>query len=297
MATIGPLLATARLPFLALTPASMVLGLATAIASGHDVPIADVVIALLGGLAAHAAVNAFNEYFDFRSGLDLRTERTPFSGGSGALPANPALAQATLAFASLCLVFACGVGLHFLRLRGLALLPIGLAGVAVVLAYTPWVTRQPAASLVAPGLGVGPLMVIGTHVALTGTHAPAAWAASLVPFFLANGLLLLNQFPDVEADRSVGRRHLPMLLGRPRAARLHAALLVLAYLSLLGSIAIGALPAWSALGLLTAPLAVAVAIGARRHADDIPGLQPTMGRNVVVVLLTPVLTAVGILLA
>lgn len=297
MANIGPLIATARLPFLALTPACMVLGLATAIASGHDVSIADGVVALLGGLAAHAAVNAFNEYFDFRSGLDLRTERTPFSGGSGALPAHPALARATLAFASLCLVFACGVGLHFLRLRGLALLPIGLAGVAVVLAYTPWVTRQPAASLVAPGLGVGPLMVVGTHVALTGSHAPRAWVASLVPFFLANGLLLLNQFPDVEADRSVGRRHLPMLLGRPRAAQLHAALLALAYLSLLGGIATGTLPAWSTLGLLTAPLAVAVAIGARRHADDIPGLQPTMGLNVVVVLLTPVLTAVGILLA
>ena len=28
----------------------------------------------------------------------------------------------------------------------------------------------------------------------------------------------VNQFPDVEADRQVGRRHLPMVWGRPRAA-------------------------------------------------------------------------------
>lgn len=296
MIAVGPLLATARLPFLALTPACMALGVATAVASGAAVSIADCLVALLGGLAAQAAVNALNEYFDFRSGLDLRTARTPFSGGSGALPSNPALAPAVLAFASICLALTCGIGLHFLRLRGLALLPVGLGGIAVVVAYTPWTTRNAAASLVAPGLGVGPLMVVGTHVALTGSYSRAAWAASLVPFFLANGLLLLNQFPDIEADRSVGRRHLPMLLGRLRAARLHTGLVALAYLSLLGCIAAGALPVWSALGCLTLPLAAAVAIRTHRHTDDIPRLQSAMGMNVVVTLLTPVLAAVGILI-
>jgi len=43
-------------------------------------------LALLGAFLAHVSVNTLNEYYDFKSGLDLETIRTPFSGGSGALP-------------------------------------------------------------------------------------------------------------------------------------------------------------------------------------------------------------------
>ena len=43
-------------------------------------------IALLGMLLVHVACNILNDYFDFESGLDLQTEKTPFSGGSGILP-------------------------------------------------------------------------------------------------------------------------------------------------------------------------------------------------------------------
>ncbi len=41
-------------------------------------------LALLGAFLAHISVNTLNEYFDFKSGLDLETIKTPFSGGSGA---------------------------------------------------------------------------------------------------------------------------------------------------------------------------------------------------------------------
>jgi len=43
--------------------------------------------AFVGALFAHISANVFNEYFDFKSGIDLNTQRTPFSGGSGILPA------------------------------------------------------------------------------------------------------------------------------------------------------------------------------------------------------------------
>lgn len=288
-------LATARPPFLLLAPACILLGIGTAVWTGASVAPFDVVLVLIGGIAAHAAVNAFNEYYDFRSGLDLHTDRTPFSGGSGTLPAHPDIAPLTFLFACACLVVACGVGLVFLLKRGTALLPIGLLGVAVVLAYTPWVTRHPAASLIAPGLGFGPLMVVGTHVALTGNYDSAAWFASAVPFFLANNLLLLNQFPDVEADRQAGRRHLPMLLGRPAAARVSVIVLNLAYLSLLVALALHTLPLASGLGLLTAPLAFLAGRKAIRHADDLAALMPALGLNVAVNLATPVLMGIGLL--
>ena len=44
-------------------------------------------LAFLGLLLCHIGVNVLNDYFDYKSGIDLKTKRTPFSGGSGILPA------------------------------------------------------------------------------------------------------------------------------------------------------------------------------------------------------------------
>ncbi|MBL8534928.1 MAG: prenyltransferase [Betaproteobacteria bacterium] len=287
-------IATARIPFLTLTPACMSVGLATALAGEQPVQPLDAMIALGGGLAAHVAVNMLNEYHDFRSGLDSMTDRTPFSGGSGALPADPGAAPAVLASAVVAFSLACLAGLHFLSDRGMALLPLGIAGLILVSAYTPWITRHPLASLLAPGLGFGPLMVVGTHIALTGHATAAAWTASAVPFFLVNGLLLLNQFPDVEADRSVGRRNVPLLLGRPLAARVYVSLLASAYGAIVIAVALNALPITCLLGLLTAPLAYQAARTSLRCANDMDCLMSALGRNVIVNLATPPLLAAGV---
>lgn len=294
--TAATLIATTRPAFLLLAPACMLVGTGTAMRTGLPVQAIDIVLALLGGIAAHAAVNALNEYFDFRSGLDAMTQRTPFSGGSGALPARPDLATATLVLACAALAVACAVGLYFVSERGTALLPVGLLGVVVVVAYTPWATRHPIACLLAPGIGFGPAMVVGTHVALTGTYTAAPWTASVVPFFLANALLLLNQFPDVEADRRVGRRHLPMLLGRPRAARIYAAFVGAAFAWLTIAVITGLLPMGCAAGLLAAPLGYSAARRALHDADDLLALMPAMALNVGINLATPVLMGVGLVL-
>lgn len=292
-AWLGP----ARLPFLVLTPACIVLGLACVHWTQGRVNLSEALLVLLGAVAAHISVNAFNEYQDFHSGLDALTQRTPFSGGSGVLPAHPNLAGSTLAMAVTSLAVSMGVGLYFVALRGPALLPLGLAGVALVLIYTQWITRHPVLCLLAPGLGFGPLMIMGTQVALTGEYAGAAAAASLVPFFLVNNLLLLNQFPDAEADRRVGRRHLLITAGPVVAARWYAALTVLAFASLVVSVLAGRLPGGALLGLLGLTLALPTARDVLTHARAVERLLPAMGRNVAINLVTPALMALGILMS
>ncbi|MDH5182207.1 MAG: prenyltransferase, partial [Gammaproteobacteria bacterium] len=87
------LLGATRPPFLILTPACVFLGYATATLAAPQIDMMLFLLVLAGALCAHISVNAFNEYFDFKSGLDLHTTRTPFSGGSGSLPANPQMAR------------------------------------------------------------------------------------------------------------------------------------------------------------------------------------------------------------
>ena len=294
MSAASRLLGPMRVPFLALSLVCVALGVATAWhAEGHVAwPLS--ALALVAALAAHVSVNAFNEYLDFRSGLDLNTQRTPFSGGSGALPADPTAAPLALAIAAVAFLVVAAIGLWLVSLRGAVLLPLGIAGLVLVVAYTSLLTHDPYACLVAPGLGFGPLMVVGTHIAVAGRYDTAAGVAALVPFFLVSALLLLNQFPDVEADRQVGRRHLPIAWGRPRAARVFVVLYALGYLSLVAGVLAGALPWPCLLGLVTLTLAVPAARDVLRHPDDVKALLPAMGRNVMVNLVTPVLVAAGL---
>lgn len=77
-----------RPSFLALSPLCVFLGLSTSLATEPQVNIFTFVLVLMGAISAHISVNMLNEYYDFISGLDLKTEKTAFSGGSGALPDN-----------------------------------------------------------------------------------------------------------------------------------------------------------------------------------------------------------------
>ena len=294
MSNLKYLLGPMRLPFLALTPACVLLGLGTAVWSSAQVNALYFILALVGAICAHISVNALNEYLDFKSGLDFRTERTPFSGGSGTLREKPELARQALGAAIIAFAITGLIGLFFLRVRGLSLLPLGILGLLVVVAYTPWFSRHPLLCLIAPGLGFGPLMVMGTDFVLTGEYSWTAFMASLVPFFLVSDLLLLNQFPDAEADQSVGRRHYPIIIGRRASSLIYGAFMVLAYLSIVLGVSLGQMPRTSLIGLIVLVIAIPASVGAYRYAEDMNKLMPYMGLNVVVNILTPVLVAVGL---
>ena len=297
MASNQTLLGPMRVPFLILTPACVALGLGSAYRSQGSIDPVHAALVLVGAIAAHISVNAFNEYFDFKSGLDFRTRRTPFSGGSGSLPAAPHMARRTLHTAVAAFCMAAAIGIYFSIVSSPVLIPIGVVGLFLLVFYTSWVAHHALLCLIAPGLGFGPCMVMGTHVALTGGFSWTAFIVSLVPFFLVSNLLLLNQFPDVEADRSIGRRHYPIVIGRHASSWLYAGFLLLAYMSLITGAALALLPKWCLIGLATAALAVPACLIAIRHPDNIEKLLPAMTMNVAVNVATPALVAVGFFIA
>lgn len=297
MTTATAVMASARPKFLVLTPLCVMLGYATALQTGLDIDPMLLTLLLIAALGAHIAVNALNEYQDFTSGLDLKTVKTPFSGGSGALPNNPAAAKAVLTLAALSLATTVLIGLYLVSLRGAPLLALGVIGVITILTYTRWLNRYAFLCLIAPGTAFGLLMVWGTAIALTGKLPLAALWASLPAFFLVNNLLLLNQFPDVEADRSVGRNHLPIRYGRKTAAWVFTLFLATTYLCIFTAVITGGLASGALWGLATIVLAVPTITGVLRHADSLDKLQRYLGFNVALTLLTLALLVAGLLFA
>jgi 1,4-dihydroxy-2-naphthoate octaprenyltransferase len=235
-----------------------------------------------------------NEYQDFKSGLDALTQKTPFSGGSGALPKHPHAAGAvrtTLWGLSLLFVV---LGVTLVVHIGWAILPIGLLGALLIATYTTFITRQPWLCLLAPGLAFGPLMVVGTAYAWSGTFSGLALALSMVPFFLVNNLLLLNQFPDKEADEQVGRFNILMQLGLPFASGLFVAFLGLAYVSLGLSIALYSLPTGVYFGFLTALLALPTAWLVLKFYANLEKMLFAMAMNVIINIILPLVISAGL---
>lgn len=296
MSRIKYLLGPMRVPFLALTPTSVFLGFAGAVWTSGTVDFWYLFLVLIGALSAHISVNALNEYYDFKSGLDLRAKRTPFSGGSGTLPQRPQEARNALATGLTAFCVTSMVGVFFLCVRGLLLLPLGVIGLVLVFTYTIWLTRRPLLCLIAPGLGFGQLMVMGTGFALTGGYSWATFIASLIPFFLVSNLLLLNQFPDVDADQTVGRRHFPITVGKRNSALIYGTFLFSAYASIAAGVWCACLPRLSLIGLISVIIAAPTFLGVVRYAEDTERLITYMGMNVIIVLGTPVLVGIGFLL-
>ncbi|GAB6034171.1 prenyltransferase [Galenea microaerophila] len=294
------IIGTMRPFFLVLTLAVVHLGIALAVYEGASFSYRLYFLTLMAALSAHASVNMLNEYEDYLSGLDNLTQRTPFSGGSGRLQAYPDLAKQAaywvrhIAYGLLGISIT--IGIYFVFLRGWQLLPLGVVGVILIVAYTRKITRQPWLCLVAPGIAFGPIMVMGSYFVFAGHYSWSSFAVSLIPFFLVNNLLLLNQIPDEEADRKVGRYNLIMLLGRARSLSIFQFFLLGSYLLLLLLVAIQWLPTWALLGLLTLVLAVPLFFKIHHAHQDIEQLLPLLAWNVIINIVTPLLIALGLYL-
>lgn len=286
-----------RVPFLLLTPVCVFLGAAAAYYAEGMFRLDYFLLALVGGLCAHISVNALNEYDDFKTGLDHATMRTPFSGGSGTLPRHPEKAYYVLSIGLGSLAVTVFTGAYFLWVRGPLLLPLGILGILAIVLYTRLLTRDPFLCLLAPGIGFGPCMVMGTAFVMTGSYSMVAFAASMVPFFLVSGLLLVNQFPDIAPDAGAGRYHLMIAHGKKAGVVVYGVFLTGTYLLIVLSWIVGWFP-WPALilSLLTAPLAIYTWTGIASHfMGKIEDMLPYMGKNVIITLLTPILLTMGLI--
>jgi 1,4-dihydroxy-2-naphthoate polyprenyltransferase len=237
---LAPWLGVARAPFL-LLPVTLVAAGAAAAAYGGAFGWRPTLLALVGLLLLHAAVNALNEASDMTTGIDLKTLRTPFSGGSGTLPAGRLSVRATRVFAYGCAVIGGLIGGWFaLRLGPMFALLMAL-GAASVLFYSDVFARTGVGEIFA-GLGLGALPIWGAAWVQGPPPGPAALWAGVPGFFMTFNLLLLNEFPDEEADRAGGRRNLVMMLGRKGAALVYAAAAIATPASIVVAVVLRALP-------------------------------------------------------
>ncbi len=287
--------AVARGPFLLLPITLVAVGTGAAAYLGmHDWMRAG--LALLGMLGVHVAVDAFNEASDYRRGIDLNTRRTPFSGGSGTLPAGKLSYRQAFAMGLIGGAVGIAVGIYFLTVVGTILIPILAVGALAVFAYTTLLARSYVGEFFA-GLGLGAFPVIGTTLVQTGGYEAVSIAASIPAFFMTFNLLLLNEFPDEEADRAGGRRNLVLLLGRQKAAWVYALCAFAVPVTLIAAVYHHHLPTWALIAIAPSLLFLGKPLRWALTAAQDPVPIPALGSNVIWNLSTNSVLAIALFLA
>jgi 1,4-dihydroxy-2-naphthoate octaprenyltransferase len=212
------------------------LGTAVGLMRGAFDPI-NFLLALLGGVSAHAAINLISDYNDFKKGVDTTDAR---SSHPGALVDELVLPEIVLIAAFLMFAITGGVGSLLLLRAGYPVLLFGLAGILGGCLYTSGSLAykyRGLGELFIPLL-MGPLMVVGACYVQTGTADPLAFLLSFALGALVGSVTLSNNLRDMVDDARARIRTLPAIIGVGPAKALYYGMIVLPYAIVGGTVAL-----------------------------------------------------------
>ncbi|GAC1384840.1 MAG: 1,4-dihydroxy-2-naphthoate polyprenyltransferase [Ktedonobacteraceae bacterium] len=210
-------------------------------------------VTLLSSLFLQIGANYFNEYFDYRYGLDSMASL----GASTVIFRSEMTASQVLAGGIGSFGVAALLGIILFYLVGPAILLFGLAGMAVAYFYSAWPFKFASRGLgdIMVYLAMGLLMTWGAYYVQIPHWSWRAFAASVPVGFLVTAILNMNNVRDYQEDLAVHKRTLPVRFGQLFGRRYHAALLFGSYLAVGVFVLFGLLPLYSLIVWLTFPLA------------------------------------------
>lgn len=216
-------------------------------------------VSLIAGVLAHTAANLWNDYFDFKGGVD-----TADGGiGSGVLVHGDMTPARCFRGGVVCALLA-GVGGVWLATQvGPGIVWLGLVGLIGSVGYSsgPFSPKHCALGEVWVFLMMGVGMTLGGYMAQTGVFSWTAIAAGTPAALLMTLILYTNNLRDLRTDQAAGLKTLPMLF-KPMEAKVIAVLFwVVAYAMTVLMAVTHQLPLGSLLSLLTLPLSIPWALG------------------------------------
>lgn len=212
---------------------------------------------LIASLFIQTATNLFNEYYDFKRGLD--TEESVGIGGTivrdGIAPETVLKLAVAFLTASLLLgVYICANSSWWIAVIGLVCMAAGYyyTGGPYPIAYTPF-------GELTSGLFMGFIIVLISFYIQTGSVTTESILISIPITVLVGGILLANNIRDLDGDKNKGRQTLAIMLGRPKAIAFLSTMFAFSYLWIVGLILFGAASPWLLFVFASIPKAVQAA--------------------------------------
>ena len=217
------------------------------------------ILFLLGCLLIQAATNLFNEYYDYKYGLD-KVDSEGISGSivKGNLSPKEVMVGALVLYA---LAFVLGLILTFMT--SIYVLVVGLVCMLAGYFYTGGkypIAYSPFGEVVS-GFFMGTIIIALSFYFQTGYVNADIIIVSLPLFIMIGAILLANNIRDLDNDKESGRRTYAILVGRNNAIKTMAGSFIIVYLLNILFIVTKYVSWWNLLVFVTIPLAIKIIKG------------------------------------
>ncbi|WP_338471989.1 1,4-dihydroxy-2-naphthoate polyprenyltransferase [Niallia sp. XMNu-256] len=237
----------------------VILGTVIAVNHGTEVKALLFLMMLIASMLIQIATNLFNEYYDYKRGLDHEGS-VGIGGGivrDGIKPSTIMnLAFSLYGISILIGVYICMNSSWTLALIGLACMMIGYlyTGGPIPIAYTPF-------GELASGFVMGMGIVLISFFIQTGTVTLDSILISTPIMILVGNINLSNNIRDLDGDKENGRRTLAILLGKKKAVLFLASLFIVSYIWVFSLVGFGVISPWILLVALSIPKALTAVKG------------------------------------
>ncbi len=206
---------------------------------------------LIASLLIQSATNMFNEYYDFKLGLD--NEKSVGIGGT--IVRNGIQPKTVLQLALVFYAIALLIGIYIIVQTSWWLAVVGIVSMAIGYFYTggPFPIAYTPFGEVVSGFVMGMLLVLISYFIQTGEVTTDAILLSVPSMFLVANIMLANNIRDIVQDTKGGRKTMAILIGRENAVRVYATLFALSYIWVIALVLSQHVTPWALIVLLTIP--------------------------------------------
>ncbi|WP_285768975.1 1,4-dihydroxy-2-naphthoate polyprenyltransferase [Peribacillus sp. SI8-4] len=235
---------------------------------------------MIASILIQAATNLFNEYYDFKRGLDTE-ESVGIGGGIVRHGMTPklimTLALGMYAIALLLGIYICASSSWWLAAVGLVCMLVGYlyTGGPLPISYTPF-------GELFSGLFMGFLIILIAFFIQTGYVSSTAILIAIPSGVLVGLINLSNNLRDHDGDKAHGRKTMPVVMGRKHALTFMAIMFAFSYLWLVGLVVTGTVTAWILLAFLSIPKAMKAVkgfVGKTQPITMVPAMKATAQTN------------------
>ncbi|WP_313235498.1 1,4-dihydroxy-2-naphthoate polyprenyltransferase [Sporosarcina ureae] len=249
---------------------------------------------LVASLLLQMATNMFNEYYDFKRGLDDEHS----IGIGGTIVRNGVQPKTVLNLALILYGLSVLLGIYICMETSWWLAAVGSVAMLIGYLYTggPYpIAYTPFGELVS-GFVMGMLLILIAFYIQTGTVTGNAILLSVPSMLLVGAIMLANNIRDIVQDTKGGRKTMAILVGRNHAVTILATFFIVSYVWIIVLVVTGHVSPWALLVLLSIPKPLHATKTFRKHEQPIQ-VMPAMKDTGVTNTLFGLLLGIGILIA
>ena len=260
---------------------------------GTGLAIFHTVLIFLAVVTAQIVANLWNEYKDFKSGLDAGQK----VGNAGSITRGAITPELIITMIKVLMFVPITIGIYLSATITWYYIPIGFLCILISFLYSGGpkpISRTPFGEI-SSGIAMGFAIVLITGYAWIRELSLALLIPAIPSTLLVGSIMLTNNIRDIRNDESHGRHTLPIVLGRERALSLMSISYIFNFIWIIAWIIIGHMTWFALLAFLSAPLAFKTIHTLSTNTDEFQ-LDKAMGTTAGAAMIYQLMWAIGLIM-